>query len=172
MRPLKLMHRWKRVCRIIVYRYNYYVFFRLFLKSYNRCCALCPTECLKVYPMHWPSLRETLPHFDLHFKRYECITFSCKATSFCYLGAVYSMMYPLSVHVPVSSRMLSVKITFVLKAINLQTVRHRELPDCYDFKVIVRHLTCLHSSVHTGGSHQTLCLLPAVMTHLINLLLP
>lgn len=33
--------------------------------------------------------------------------------------------------------MLSVKITFVLKAINLQTVRHRELPDCYDFTVVV-----------------------------------
>lgn len=42
-----------------------------------------------------------------------------------------------------SSRMLSVKITFVLKAINLQTVRHRELPDCYDFNVTVRHLTRL-----------------------------
>uniref|UniRef100_A0A8D3EAH9 Mucolipin TRP cation channel 3 n=1 Tax=Scophthalmus maximus TaxID=52904 RepID=A0A8D3EAH9_SCOMX len=38
-------------------------------------------------------------------------------------------------------RMLSVTVTFVLKAINLQTVRHRELPDCYDFTVIVRHLT-------------------------------
>ena len=37
--------------------------------------------------------------------------------------------------------MLSVNITFVLKAINLQTVRHRELPDCYDFTVIVRYLT-------------------------------
>uniref|UniRef100_A0A8D0AMQ2 Mucolipin TRP cation channel 3 n=1 Tax=Sander lucioperca TaxID=283035 RepID=A0A8D0AMQ2_SANLU len=30
---------------------------------------------------------------------------------------------------------LLVVITFVLKAINLQTVRHRELPDCYDFTI-------------------------------------
>ncbi|MED6279144.1 hypothetical protein CHARACLAT_031554, partial [Characodon lateralis] len=33
-------------------------------------------------------------------------------------------------------RLLCVKITFVVKAINLQTVRYRELPDCYDFTVI------------------------------------
>ena len=38
---------------------------------------------------------------------------------------------------PIRYRLLSVRIQFVLKAINLQTVRHRELPDCYDFKVMV-----------------------------------
>nr|XP_046246795.1 mucolipin-3 [Scatophagus argus] len=43
-------------------------------------------------------------------------------------------------------RMLSVKITFVLKAINLQTVRHRELPDCYDFNVIIT----FNNKVHSG----------------------
>ncbi|XP_061831644.1 mucolipin-3 [Nerophis lumbriciformis] len=43
-------------------------------------------------------------------------------------------------------RMLSVKITFVLKAINLQTVRHRELPDCYDFNVIIT----FNNQVHSG----------------------
>uniref|UniRef100_A0A8D0ALR3 Mucolipin TRP cation channel 3 n=1 Tax=Sander lucioperca TaxID=283035 RepID=A0A8D0ALR3_SANLU len=48
------------------------------------------------------------------------------------------------------------QITFVLKAINLQTVRHRELPDCYDFTVIVSHLICLHGSENTNGSHQTM----------------
>uniref|UniRef100_UPI0037E89C5D mucolipin-3 n=1 Tax=Semicossyphus pulcher TaxID=241346 RepID=UPI0037E89C5D len=42
-------------------------------------------------------------------------------------------------------RMLSVKITFVLKAINLQTVRHRELPDCYDFTVIITFDNQVHS---------------------------
>ncbi|KAG9350909.1 hypothetical protein JZ751_024798 [Albula glossodonta] len=33
-------------------------------------------------------------------------------------------------------RLLSVDIDFTLKAINLQTVRHHELPDCYDFTVM------------------------------------
>ncbi|XP_053178024.1 mucolipin-3 [Scomber japonicus] len=42
-------------------------------------------------------------------------------------------------------RMLSVRIEFVLKAINLQTVRHRELPDCYDFKVIITFDNQAHS---------------------------
>ncbi|KAE8294653.1 Mucolipin-3 [Larimichthys crocea] len=42
-------------------------------------------------------------------------------------------------------RMLSVKITFVLKAINLQTVRHRELPDCYDFTVMITFNNEAHS---------------------------
>ncbi|XP_035509919.1 mucolipin-3 [Morone saxatilis] len=68
------------------------------------------TDCLEVYPMYHTSVREVLPHFELHFKR-----------------------------------MLSVKITFVLKAINLQTVRHRELPDCYDFLVFITFNNQAHS---------------------------
>ncbi|XP_067086349.1 mucolipin-3-like isoform X1 [Osmerus mordax] len=42
-------------------------------------------------------------------------------------------------------RLLSVRIQFVLKAINLQTVRHRELPDCYDFKVMITFDNQAHS---------------------------
>lgn len=42
-------------------------------------------------------------------------------------------------------RMLFVKIQFVLKAINLQTVRHRELPDCYDFTVLITFDNSAHS---------------------------
>ncbi|KAM4549326.1 mucolipin-3 [Odontesthes bonariensis] len=42
-------------------------------------------------------------------------------------------------------RLLSIKIIFVLKAINLQTVRHRELPDCYDFTVIITFNNQAHS---------------------------
>ncbi|KAM3620317.1 uncharacterized protein V6R79_021455 [Siganus canaliculatus] len=42
-------------------------------------------------------------------------------------------------------RLLSVQITFVLKAINLGTVRHRELPDCYDFTVTVVFNNHAHS---------------------------
>ena len=34
-------------------------------------------------------------------------------------------------------RLLSVKVAFTLKTINLQTVRHHELPDCYDFHITV-----------------------------------
>ncbi|XP_056131636.1 mucolipin-3 isoform X2 [Lampris incognitus] len=41
--------------------------------------------------------------------------------------------------------LLRVKFMFVLKAINLQTVRHRELPDCYDFKVLITFDNQAHS---------------------------
>uniref|UniRef100_A0A1A7XNQ6 Uncharacterized protein n=1 Tax=Iconisemion striatum TaxID=60296 RepID=A0A1A7XNQ6_9TELE len=43
-------------------------------------------------------------------------------------------------------RMLSVKVTFVLKAINLQTVQYREMPDCYDFTVLIT----FNNQVHSG----------------------
>uniref|UniRef100_A0A668AJI3 Mucolipin TRP cation channel 3 n=1 Tax=Myripristis murdjan TaxID=586833 RepID=A0A668AJI3_9TELE len=42
--------------------------------------------------------------------------------------------------------LLLVKIMFTLKAINLQTVRHREQPDCYDFTVIIT----FNNEVHSG----------------------
>lgn len=35
------------------------------------------------------------------------------------------------------SRLLTVELKFKLKAINLQTIRHHELPDCYDFTLTV-----------------------------------
>ncbi|XP_032381517.1 mucolipin-3 isoform X2 [Etheostoma spectabile] len=63
---------------------------------------------------------------------------------------VYPMYYPslqeanFDLHF---KRMLSVKITFVLKAINLQTVRHRELPDCYDFTIIITFNNQEHSGM-------------------------
>nr|XP_054607932.1 mucolipin-3 [Nothobranchius furzeri] len=42
-------------------------------------------------------------------------------------------------------RMLSVKVTFVLKAINVQTVQYREMPDCYDFTVLITFDNQVHS---------------------------
>ncbi|KAI1891991.1 hypothetical protein AGOR_G00149400 [Albula goreensis] len=42
-------------------------------------------------------------------------------------------------------RLLSVDIDFTLKAINLQTVRHHELPDCYDFTVMINFNNRAHS---------------------------
>uniref|UniRef100_A0A3P9QBU4 Mucolipin TRP cation channel 3 n=1 Tax=Poecilia reticulata TaxID=8081 RepID=A0A3P9QBU4_POERE len=42
-------------------------------------------------------------------------------------------------------RLLLVKITFAVMAINLQTVRYRELPDCYDFTVIITFNNQAHS---------------------------
>uniref|UniRef100_H3DL48 Mucolipin TRP cation channel 3 n=1 Tax=Tetraodon nigroviridis TaxID=99883 RepID=H3DL48_TETNG len=42
-------------------------------------------------------------------------------------------------------RLVSITVTFVLKAINLQTVRYRELPDCYDFTVIITFSNKAHS---------------------------
>ncbi|KAM6938195.1 mucolipin-3 [Lycodopsis pacificus] len=60
---------------------------------------------------------------------------------------VYPMYHPSLPHFELHfKRMISVKITFVLKAINLQTVRHRELPDCYDFTVIIT----FNNQVHSG----------------------
>nr|XP_020650732.1 mucolipin-3 isoform X3 [Pogona vitticeps] len=34
-------------------------------------------------------------------------------------------------------RLVTLELTFKLKAINLQTVRHHELPDCYDFTLMI-----------------------------------
>uniref|UniRef100_A0A3Q2CXK3 Mucolipin TRP cation channel 3 n=1 Tax=Cyprinodon variegatus TaxID=28743 RepID=A0A3Q2CXK3_CYPVA len=49
---------------------------------------------------------------------------------------IYIYIYILGIYLPVlSSRLISVTFTFVVKAINLQTVRYRELPDCYDFTI-------------------------------------
>ncbi|XP_020355085.1 mucolipin-3 isoform X1 [Oncorhynchus kisutch] len=42
-------------------------------------------------------------------------------------------------------RLLNVKIKFTLKAINLQTVRNRELPNCYDFDVTITFNNQAHS---------------------------
>ncbi|XP_061094717.1 mucolipin-3 [Conger conger] len=49
-------------------------------------------------------------------------------------------------------RLLSVDIDFTLKAINLQTVRHHELPDCYDFTITIT----FNNRVHSGRIQITL----------------
>ncbi|CAL8270172.1 unnamed protein product [Arctogadus glacialis] len=41
--------------------------------------------------------------------------------------------------------LVSIKITFGLKAINLETVRHRELPDSYDFNIMILFNNQAHS---------------------------
>ncbi|XP_076000552.1 mucolipin-3 [Genypterus blacodes] len=42
-------------------------------------------------------------------------------------------------------RLLSVNIYLTLKTINLQTVRHHELPDCYDFHIVIMFDNRAHS---------------------------
>ncbi|XP_077580126.1 mucolipin-3-like isoform X2 [Stigmatopora nigra] len=42
-------------------------------------------------------------------------------------------------------RLLSIKVYFTLKTINLQTVRHHELPDCYVFRVAITFDNHAHS---------------------------
>ncbi|XP_067218009.1 mucolipin-3 isoform X2 [Chanodichthys erythropterus] len=42
-------------------------------------------------------------------------------------------------------RLLAVNIHFKVKAINLQTVRHQELPDCYDFNINIMFDNSAHS---------------------------
>ncbi|XP_036940867.1 mucolipin-3 [Acanthopagrus latus] len=42
-------------------------------------------------------------------------------------------------------RLLSVSVNLTLKTINLQTVRHHELPDCYDFHIVITFDNRAHS---------------------------
>ncbi|XP_046724753.1 mucolipin-3 [Silurus meridionalis] len=42
-------------------------------------------------------------------------------------------------------RLLEVNVYFTLKAINLQTVQHHELPDCYDFSIMITFNNRAHS---------------------------
>ncbi|XP_067308378.1 mucolipin-3 isoform X2 [Pseudorasbora parva] len=42
-------------------------------------------------------------------------------------------------------RLLAVNIYFKVKAINVQTVRHQELPDCYNFKINIKFDNSAHS---------------------------
>ncbi|GCC20527.1 hypothetical protein chiPu_0019089 [Chiloscyllium punctatum] len=42
-------------------------------------------------------------------------------------------------------RLVMVQVQFTLKAINLQTIRHHELPDCYDFSVTITFDNKAHS---------------------------
>ncbi|XP_060793757.1 mucolipin-3 isoform X2 [Neoarius graeffei] len=42
-------------------------------------------------------------------------------------------------------RLLEVKVYFTLKAINLQTVQHHALPDCYDFSIMITFNNHAHS---------------------------
>ncbi|XP_029474240.1 mucolipin-3 [Rhinatrema bivittatum] len=42
-------------------------------------------------------------------------------------------------------RLIIVQLVFKLKAINLQTVRHHELPDCYDFTIMITFDNKAHS---------------------------
>uniref|UniRef100_A0A671VPZ3 Mucolipin TRP cation channel 3 n=1 Tax=Sparus aurata TaxID=8175 RepID=A0A671VPZ3_SPAAU len=42
-------------------------------------------------------------------------------------------------------RLLSVSVNLTLKTINLQTVRHHELPDCYDFHIMITFDNRAHS---------------------------
>lgn len=43
------------------------------------------------------------------------------------------------------SRLVDIKVTFQLKSINLQTVRYRELPDCYSFFIMILFDNQFHS---------------------------
>uniref|UniRef100_A0A665WD08 Mucolipin 3a n=1 Tax=Echeneis naucrates TaxID=173247 RepID=A0A665WD08_ECHNA len=52
--------------------------------------------------------------------------------------------FPLLIYVCMSS-LLSVNIYLTLKTINLQTVRHHELPDCYDFHIMIMFDNRAHS---------------------------
>lgn len=94
--------------------------------------------------MDTTSPKDIFQHFKVHFKRYvyarntAILSKNEDDEGFLFL------------------RLLSVKIVFVLKAINLQTVRHRELPDCYDFTVFVRGAIFLHPLANHSIVHEIL----------------
>lgn len=89
----------------------------------------------------------------MYFHTLNCISKgSCTVT---FLSVLWMLLKILIIVPSLSSRLVAVHITFVLNAINLQTVRHRELPDCYDFAVIVRPMTSVPDSAHTSGARQT-----------------
>lgn len=94
--------------------------------------SICPSDCIEYSPKHHPSPEDIMSHFTLHFKRFVCNLFVFLVLCVC----VWEVSF-LTIPPPLSSRLVSVTVTFILKAINLQTVRHRELPDCYDFTIIV-----------------------------------
>ncbi|KAJ0058926.1 hypothetical protein NL108_001164, partial [Boleophthalmus pectinirostris] len=73
-------------------------------------------------------------NIDPHIERGTLNHFSILHTSFNYD------------FLPCLFRLLSVNIYLTLKSINLQTVRHHELPDCYDFKIQI----IFDNSAHSG----------------------
>lgn len=83
------------------------------------------SECLKIDPVSSSSHPLNL---TLNFERYIIfITHSTvNVTSWC--DVTWWCLF----------RLLSVSVKFTLKAINLQTVQHHELPDCYVFNIMVR----------------------------------
>ncbi|XP_070410382.1 mucolipin-3 isoform X3 [Nothobranchius furzeri] len=93
------------------------------------------TECLNIYPMSPLTQHDALQDFKLHFKR------SVRGVNVCFL---FCCCTPFDGSAP-CCRMLSVKVTFVLKAINVQTVQYREMPDCYDFTVLITFDNQVHS---------------------------
>ncbi|KAL7386884.1 hypothetical protein ABVT39_015119 [Epinephelus coioides] len=74
------------------------------------------------------------PHIDK-----DCISIY-PAQSFDHSGSATHVNFSLDF-----KRLLSVNIYLTLKTINLQTVRHHELPDCYDFHIMIMFDNRAHS---------------------------
>lgn len=73
--------------------------------------------------------------FELDFYRYaSAISTPCLSAA----NVHYSLFPKHSFKSCFTFRLVDIKITFQLKGINLQTVRYRELPDCYYFNVKVQ----------------------------------
>ncbi|XP_075877781.1 mucolipin-3-like [Nelusetta ayraudi] len=76
-------------------------------------------------------------NIDPHIEK-ECVS----------IDPMQSLQDDLPVQVNLSidfKRLLSVSVYFTLKTINLQTVRHHELPDCYDFHIMILFNNQAHS---------------------------
>lgn len=87
-------------------------------------------ECFFVEPnepFHIGTLEENKLNLTLDFHRWGK---QAEETPVC--------VYMFSLHWSLLfSRLITVELQFKLKAINLQTIRHHRLPDCYDFTLTV-----------------------------------
>lgn len=85
-------------------------------------------DCISIYPLQLVynnSFLSTHANFSLDFKRWLNWKYR-----------FHALVIRMLIYVCVS-RLLSVNIYLTLKTINLQTVQHHELPDCYDFHIMV-----------------------------------
>lgn len=97
---------------------------------------------------------------DLDFYRYAAaitiplLTAAAKAHWLC---AISLISFPPSFiqDLKFTFRLIEISVNFQLEGVNLQTVRLRELPDCYTFNITVR-LTLFYSTLSSKEEYITL----------------
>ena len=107
-----------------------FVFSLIYLLSYSLCVAWskdCKPMENPEFIIFWAGLLQV-------YTCYYTSTVYCMWLQLTHI-IYFSLFYIKILHF--AFRLVDIKITFQLKGINLQTVRSRELPDCYSFYVTV-----------------------------------